>query len=215
MLIMTKEALAWLKLVQQLFPSQENQLRAKVAEATVLVEGKDRFAARRAGQELFELLENSSVRLDVNGYLDTARLLFAIGARDEGCSLIVDIVMNHHDNAARLEECQAIFDKANMRADGAEIIADARQEAIEMMNRSALLWKAGNLEEAVDWMRSCRPKLPENVRFLLNYAGLLIAYSKQVPNEGGGNEEARSVLAQVHKLAPNHPRYKEILGLLD
>ena len=211
----TKEALALLKQVQQLFPTEENLIRAKVTEATVLIEGKDRLAARRAGQELYELLERSTVRLDLNGYLDTARMLFAIGARDEACSVIRDLVMNHHDNAALLLACQAIFDKANMHPEGAEIIADTKLEAIEMMNRGLLLWKAGNLEEAVEWMRSCRPKLPENVRFLLNFAGLLIAFAKQYPGGDGASEEVRSVLAQVHRRAPNHPRYKEMLALLD
>lgn len=210
----TKEALGLLKQVQQLFPTQENLLRAKVTEATVLLEGKDRLAARRAGQELYELLERSSVRLDVNGYLDTARMLFAIGARDEACDLIGDVVINNHDNAVLLEECQAIFDKANMHPEGAEIIADTKQEALEMMNRGLLLWKAGNLEEAVEWMRASRPKLPENVRFLLNFAGLLIAYSRQFPGEEECLEEARSVLGQVHKKSPNHPRYAEMMALL-
>jgi tetratricopeptide (TPR) repeat protein len=210
----TKEALRLLTTVQQAFVNDDVRLRAKITEGLVYHESGDYVKARRSGEELSLMLDEHSTRPDLAGCIDMARLLFSVGVKEGGAELIRDIVKNNFDKPLVMAECQEIFDKGRMSDDGADIIAEAKQEATEMMNKGLMLWKGGDMEGAVEWMRSCRNKLPTNTRFLLNYARLLIAYITANGPDTEFAEEARGVLHQVDKISPNHRRYAEMMEQL-
>jgi tetratricopeptide (TPR) repeat protein len=210
----SSEALKILATVQEEFNANDIKLRAKISEGHIYNDCNDYGMARRTGEELTEILSNSSIRPDLAGCLDLARLLFAIGAKEGGADLIREIIINNHDEQGPLDECQAIFDKGRMSLDGAELIASAKKEANEMMDKGMTLWRAGELDEAVSWMRTCRPKMPSNSRFLLNNARLLIAnIEKNGPNRRF-IDEAREVISKADKLSPNNRRSAEMLEKL-
>lgn len=204
------DALEVLAAVQKEFDTEEIRLRAKVTEGLVYHESGDWISARKCGDELGQLLRDTSERPNADTCLDMARLLFAVGIKDVPVELLREVVKNNHDNAPLALEVQQIFDKARMSEQGAEIVKAARREASEMMDRGAILWKAGKFDDAVEWMRHARTALPSNVRIAFNCAHLLIAYMEQHGAEEAMFAEARKILAHADKLAPNQRRFAQL-----
>lgn len=206
-----EEALQVLVSVQKEFNTEGTRLRAKVTEGLVYHESGDWIKARKSGDELAELLSETTERPGPDTCLDMARLLFAVGVKDTPVELLREVVRNNHDNVPLALEVQQIFDKARMSEAGADIVNAARKEASAMMDRGVILWKAGKLGEAVEWMRNARTALPSNVRVLFNCAQLLIAYMEQNGPDAAMVAEARKILLHADKLSPNQRRFSQLL----
>lgn len=204
------EALDLLAAVQKEFDTEEIRLRAKVTEGLVYHESGDWIRARKCGDELAQLLRDTSERPATDTCLDMARLLFAVGVKDPAVELLRDVMRNNHDNGPLAIEVQQIFDRARMSELGADIVKAARREANEMMDRGAMLWKSGKLADAVEWMRHARTALPSNVRVLFNCAHLLIAYMQQQGAQAEMLAEAKKILLHADKLAPNQRRFAQL-----
>ena len=210
-----KEALQLLSAVQSTFDNEEVRLRAKVTEGLVYHESGDWKRARKSGDEMAQMLAVSTTHPDIETSLDMARLLFVVGVKDAPVDLLRDLVKNNHDNDSLSGQAQQIFDKARMSEEGAEILDKARREASEMMNHGVLLWKDGKLTEAVTWMRSARAAMPVNTRVLINCAHILIAALKAQGFDQVMALEAKEVLLQVDKLAPNQRRFAQLMEQLE
>jgi tetratricopeptide (TPR) repeat protein len=207
-----REALQLLASVQKEFPGEEIQLRAKITEGLVYHESGDWVRARKAGEEMGRMLANGTARLDSETSLDVASLLFAVGVKEAPVELLRDLVKNNHDNEQLAQEVRLVFDKARMGQQGANLVSEARREATEMMDRGVLLWKAGRLAEAAEWMRHARAALPSNVRILLNLAHILIAsVERGEASDPALLAEARSVLLEADRLAPNQRRCAQMM----
>jgi tetratricopeptide (TPR) repeat protein len=209
-----KEALQLLSTVQAAFDTEDIRLRAKVTEGLVYHESGDWKRARKSGDELGQLLAQSSSHPDIATSLDMARLLFAVGVKDAPFDLLGDLIKNNHDNEQLSIEVQQIFDKARMSTEGAELVSASRREATEMMNHGVLLWKEGKLAEAVEWMRQARVAMPVNVRTLFNCAHIMIAAMKAQGYDASLAQEAREVLMAVDKLTPNQRRFAQLMEQL-
>jgi tetratricopeptide (TPR) repeat protein len=211
-----KEALQLLGMMQKEFPADEHlNVRAKITEGLVYHESGDFRKARKAGDELSEMLNETLERPDPNTCLDMARLLFAVGVKDVPEQLLVELVRNNHDNAALLAEAQQIFDKARMGDEGGDLIANARKEANDLMNRGVLLWKTGKMSEAIDWMRTARSKLPSNQRILFNFAQIIISKLKEEGWDQTLADEAKDVLLSVDRFAPGQQRFAQLMETLN
>lgn len=66
-----------------------------------------------------------------------------------------------------------------MAEEGVTFVAASRKEAIEMMNRGALLARDGKLDEAIVWMRNACQAMPANVRVLFNFAHVIVTRMQQ------------------------------------
>lgn len=209
-----KDALQLLSAVQNAFDNEEIRLRAKITEGLVYHESGDWVKARKSGEEMGRLLAETSARPDTDTSLDMARLLFAVGVKDAPVDLLRDLVKNNHDNEQLAEEVLQLFDKARMSEQGAALVGASRKEATEMMDHGVLLWKEGKLAEAVEWMRHARTVLPSNVRVLFNCAHILISTLQQQRGDATMAVEAREVLLQADKLAPNQRRFAQLMELL-
>lgn len=208
------EAHQLLAIVQKEFNTGEVRLRAKVTEGLVHHESGEWIKARTSGEELAELLSDTTDRPGPDTCLDMARLLFAVGVKDAPVELLREVVKNNHDNVPLALEVQLIFDKASMSEEGAAVVNAARKEASEMMDRGVILWKAGKLSEAVEWMRNARIALPSNVRVLFNCAHLLIAYMEQNGPDAAMLAEAKKILLHADKLNPNQRRFSQLFKQL-
>ena len=209
-----EEAHQMLAAVQKEFNTGEIRLRAKVTEGLVHHESGEWIKARRSGDELAELLSETSERPGPDTCLDMARLLFAVGVKDAPVELLREVVKNNHDNVPLALEVQQIFDKARMSEQGATVVTTARKEASEMMDRGVILWKAGKLGEAVEWMRNAQTALPSNVRVLFNCAQVLIAYMEQNGPQAEMVTEAKKALLRADKLTPNQRRFSQLFKQL-
>lgn len=209
-----KEALRLLKTVQSEFDSEEIRLRTKITEGLVYHESGDSINARKSGEELGKMLSDSAAHPDIDTSLDMARLLFAVGVEDAPVDLLQDLIKNNHDNELLAQEVQQLFEKSRMGEQGAALVQASRKEASEMMNQGILLWKTGKFAEAQESMRKTRAALPTNVRVLFNFAQILISSMQQAGADPQLAAEAKEVLLQADKLAPNQKRFAQLMEML-
>ena len=211
-----KEALVLLGAAQREFGAEhpDMPLRAKITEGLVYHESGDYRHARKAGDELEAQLNAHPERPDVPTCLEMAALLFAVGVKDAPVELLCHVARNNHDNAVLLDEVQAIFEKARMGEEGAELIRAAKKEASDLMNQAVLLWKTGRLGEAVAWMRNARTRLPNNQRILFNAAQVLVSHMKEKGYDELMAAEAHEVLAHVDQLQPGQQRFAQLMEQL-
>jgi len=209
-----KEALRLLAAAQRDFPGELVKLRAKITEGLVYHESGDFRRARKSGDELEALLGQEKKRPQTATCIEMATLLFAVGVKDAPAELLCHVVRNNHDNPVLVDEVQAIFDKARLGDEGAAMIAEARREASEMMNKGVLLWKTGKLVEAVEWMREARVRLPDNMRILFNSAQMLINHMQLHGYDEALMIEANGVLMHVDDLSPGQQRFAQLVEQL-
>jgi tetratricopeptide (TPR) repeat protein len=189
-------------------------LRAKITEGLVYHESGDYRRARKAGDELEALLGAREERPDTATCLEMATLLFAVGVKEAPVELLCYVIRNNHDNAVLLDEVQAIFDKARLTDEGIGLIRTSKKEAADLMNQGVLLWKTGKLQEAVDWMRAARARLPNNQRILFNAAQVLVSHMRERGHDEALALEAHDVLAHVDRLQPGQQRFAQLMEQL-
>ncbi len=209
-----KEALALLLTAQREFASVQVALRAKITEGMVYHESGDFRRARKAGEELEEMLGRETERPDVPTCLEMATLLFAVGVKEAPVELLCYVIKNNHDNTVLLDDVQKIFDKARMSDEGFALIRSSKQEASDLMNQGVLLWKSGKLGEAVDWMRKARESLPNNMRILFNSVQILISHLQQLGYDPVLAEETTDLLLYVDKIMPGQQRFAQLMEQL-
>jgi tetratricopeptide (TPR) repeat protein len=208
----TKEAMQLLLTVQREFANDELiQLRAKITEGMVYHESGDFRRARKAGDELEELLNANPARPDTPTCLEMATLLLAVGVKEAPVELLCYVIRNNHDNTLLLDQVQQIFDKARMGDEGIALILSSKKDASDLMNQGVLLWKTGKLAEAVEWMRHARRTLPNNLRILFNAAQILLSHMQQLGYEEALAAEATEVLMHVDKIQPGQQRFAQLM----
>ena len=210
----TKEAMQLLVLAQREFSGEQVQLRCKITEGMVHHESGDFQRARKAGDELDELLSANPDRPDTPTCLELATLLFSVGHRDSPVDLLCYVIRNNHDNLQLLDDVQKIFDRAHMSDEGLALIRSSKKEASDLMNQGVSLWKTGKLPEAVAWMRSARLSLPNNLRILFNSAQILISHMQQLGFDSELAAEANGVLLHVDKVLPGQQRFAQLMEQL-
>ena len=209
-----KEALLLLGHVQREFPTDDVRLRAKITEGMVYHETGDYRRARKAGDELEEMLAVSPQRPDTPTCLEMATLLFAVGVKEAPVELLCYVIRNNHDSLLLQDEVQQIFEKARMGEEGEELIRASKKEAADLMNQGVLLWKTGKLDEAMAWMRSARAALPNNLRILFNAAQILVSAMQQNGYQIMLADEAIAVLLHVDRIQPGQPRFAQLMEQL-
>ena len=210
----TKEALQLLLTAQREFSTDQIQLRAKITEGMVYHESGDFRRARKAGDDIEEILNFSADRPDTPTCLEMATLLFAVGVKESPVELLCYVIKNNHDNTLLLDDVQKIFDKARMSDEGMALIKSSKKEASDLMNQGVLLWKTGKLPDAVEWMRHARAALPNNLRILFNAAQILISHMQQLGYDMALSAEATEVLLHVDKIQPGQQRFAQLMEQL-
>jgi tetratricopeptide (TPR) repeat protein len=211
-----KEALQQLAAVQRDFGHEhpDMPLRAKITEGLVYHESGDYRLARKAGDELEEMLKLTPERPDTATCLELATLLFAVGVKEAPAELLCYVIRNNHDNPLLLDEVQKIFDKARLQDEGLALIRGAKKEAADLMNQGVLLWKTGKLAEAVEWMRNARKAVPNNQRILFNTAQIMVSHMQQHGHDDQMHAEACEVLQHVDRLLPGQQRFAQLMEQL-
>jgi tetratricopeptide (TPR) repeat protein len=211
-----KEALQQLAAAQREFGHERPDLplRAKITEGLVYHESGDYRLARKAGDELEEMLKLTPERPDTATCLQLATLLFAVGVKEAPAELLCYVIRNNHDNPLLLDEVQKIFDKARLTDEGLALIRSSKKEAADLMNQGVLLWKTGKLDEAVAWMRNARKAVPNNQRILFNAAQVMVSHLQQHGYDDKMAAEAHEVLHHVDRLLPGQQRFAQLMEQL-
>jgi tetratricopeptide (TPR) repeat protein len=209
-----REALALLTTAQQAFSGSAVALRVKIAEGLVYHESGKQEEARRLAEELEQMLKDGAPRPDMAGCLEMSSLMLAVGMRDAAVDQLCYIAKNNHDNDELLDEVRKVFELGSMSSEGELLIAAARKEATDLMNQGVLLWKSGQLDAAVQWMRSARALLPDNLRILFNAAQIMISHLQQQGFDQALATEAGQILLHVDQIAPGQQRFSLLMEQL-
>ncbi|PWF46108.1 response regulator [Massilia glaciei] len=209
-----QEAMRLLTTARSDFAGDGIELRVKIAEGLVHHESGNAPGARLVGEELEHMLRRGAQRPDMVSCIEMASLMLAVGLREAAVEQLRYITRNNHDNSSLIEEVQRVFERASMRGEGEALIAAARKEATDLMNRGVLLWKTGKALEALAWMRNARTVLPDNLRILFNAAQILVSHLQQSGFDQELANEAGEILMHVDRIAPGQRRFSLLMDQL-
>ena len=211
-----EEALRVIGNLNKIFDGDEVRLKSLAVEGQVHHQSGNTDLANKVAKELGELMTTSTNRLNSETTMEVARLMLATGDHDNAVALLQAEVKNCPDNAALLADVQGIFNDADLAEEGKVLVETSRQEALEMMNRGALLVRDGKLKEAVLLMRSARNAMPWNVRVLFNFSHVSISLMQQEQNvDTDLVAEARASLEAANQAAPGDRRFRLMTDALD
>ncbi|TJZ72880.1 tetratricopeptide repeat-containing response regulator [Chitiniphilus eburneus] len=209
------EALKVLKSVQHQFSDDDVALRAKSAEGMIYTQENQLSKAGAVANELKQMLQERATRPDSTASLEVAELMLATGQRDQAVSLLQDVVRNNHEDNLLIDKVQAVFDSANMKAEGSNLVEACRREAVELMNSGVLLARDGKLPEALAAMRGARDKLPANARVLFNFAFVAVMYLQKLGTDEALIEESRQALREANRVSPGEKRFSQLMDALN
>lgn len=209
------EALKIVEEARKAFDSDESRIHTTAAEARAHHVGGDLPKATDCGQQLASMLANRRVHIDNGEAMEMADLLLTLGLKDEAMGIVEFQVRNHPNDPSVLDRARMLFDRVGGNNDGKARIDSLVRSSVELMNKGALLAREGKLDEAINWMRDARVKMPSNARAILNLAHVLIMQMQKNGPNATLAREVRKCLADARNIAPQEKRTSELQNLLD
>lgn len=210
------EALSVLGSARNEFKANREALFQTVAMQGVVYKELNREEeAKKAIHEATRLLEKLSGRIPVDASLDLARVCFDLGEKDKGMEFVQNVVKNNHDNDKVLGMVQEVFRDARLEEEGADIVAAAKKEVIQMNNQGVGLIEEGKLKEAIEYFEKAAKGLPENKIINANAAQAFIMYMQKT----GANDRylylASQFLDRIKNIDPSYDKYQKLLNMYE
>ncbi|RJR16115.1 MAG: response regulator [Nitrospiraceae bacterium] len=210
------EALTVLGSARNEFKANREALFQTVAMQGVVYKELNREEeAKKAIHEATRLLEKLSGRIPVDASLDLARVCFDLGEKDKGMEFVQNVVKNNHDNDKVLGMVQEVFRDARLEEEGADIVAAAKKEVIQMNNQGVGLIEEGKLKEAIEYFEKAAKGLPENKIINANAAQAFIMYMQKT----GANDRylylASQFLDRIKNIDPSYDKYQKLLNMYE
>ena len=146
--------------------------------------------------------------------LEMAQALFALGRQEQASDLMRDLVKNNHENVEIARQIEAVFEGANLGAEGAALIRESRQEVININNEGVVLAKKGEFLEGAKLLRTAVKNLPNSETVILNLCALLIGLMNKQGQSEDLVQEVRALLDRVFILNPANKKYQLYAGAL-
>jgi DNA-binding NarL/FixJ family response regulator/Tfp pilus assembly protein PilF len=191
------------------------RLLARALEIPVHLQAGARERARALAGELAAELGEQANELPAEAILELAKPLMDLGEKDTAATLLTSLVGNNHEHPEILERAKAVFAEAGLAEEGHALVDRATRAATESMNQGVKLAREGKLDEAIEFTREARARMPNNPRLLLNHAFLLIAWMEQYGRDLRIASEARSCIEMARRLKPGEKRAGELLTKLE
>lgn len=178
----------------------EAALQAAAAEGVVYQKMGQSDKATAAITEASSLLEKLAGKMSAEVAMEVAKSYFKLGKKDEACGLLRDVVKNNHENAELSKSVEAVFQGANLASEGQAMIAQSRQEVVNINNEGVMLAKKGDFKGGANLLRAAAQKLPNSETILINLCGLLIGLMNQEGKNAALVRETQELLEQVRHL---------------
>ncbi len=191
-----------------------------VALQTVAVEGavhkqKGRLdLSETAMAQVEQMLANQAGTLSPEAAMVVAKSMLETGRTQQACELMRDLVKNHHENHQLSDQVQALFEGAQLGAQGSTLIAQARQEVIDINNQGVLLAKQGDFVEGARLLRTALQNLPGSEVVMMNLCGLLIGQMRSQGKSDVLMREVVDLLKRVRQLNPANDKYRQYMSAL-
>lgn len=187
------------------------QLKMAVVQAHLQHKLADQKASQQALKQAAKLMDEHGDSLNRKDMLALAEICMASNEKDMGSQLLQKVVRANHEDEAMLEQAQALFTKAGLSQEGAELIAGEREAMIKLNNAAVQLLRDGELKQAVSMLLKAAQAMPENITINLNAVQALL----QLMQADGINwrllRQAQDLLAQMSGVASGEPRYQELM----
>lgn len=139
--------------------------------------------------------------------MEVAQSLLALGQKDKACDLMRDLVKNNHENADISRQVEAMFDSAQLGAEGRSLIKESQQEVVNINNQGVMLAKKGEFLEGAKLLRTAVQNLPNSEVVIMNLCGLLIGLMRKEGKTDALTQEVRGLLERVGALNPTNKKY--------
>jgi thioredoxin-like negative regulator of GroEL len=157
--------------------------------------------------EAEKLIEKAAGHVSAEAAIDVARSLFQLGRKERACSLLQEVVRNHHENLEITEAVEGLFNDLGMATEGQALVAQSQGEVVAINNQGVTMARGGDLHGGANLLRNAAKKLPNNEVILINLCGLLISMLSKEGKSQMIAAEARDLLDRVRRINLSNKNY--------
>src|SRR3990167_5155647 len=194
--------------------STEVAIQAAAVESAVYQKTGQQDLSDAAMAQAEQLLASQPGKLSQDAALEVAQAMLALGRKDQASGLMRDLVKNHHEDTQLSNKVQALFEQAQMGAEGRSLIAESREEVIRINNQGVTLAKQGNFAEGARLLRTALQNLPGSEVVMMNLCGLLIGQMRAQGKSDALMSEVMELLERVRELKPMNEKYRQYMNAL-
>ncbi len=194
--------------------STDVAIQAAAVESAVYRKTGQHDLSDAAMAQAEQLLASQPGKLSQDAALEVAQAMFALGRKDQAFGLMRDLVKNHHEDLQLSNRVEALFEQAQMGAEGRSLIAESREEVIRINNQGVLLAKQGDFAEGARLLRTALQNLPGSEVVMMNLCGLLIGQMRAQGKSDALMGEVMELLERVRELNPMNEKYRQYMNAL-
>jgi tetratricopeptide (TPR) repeat protein len=195
--------------------SPEAAIQTAAAESAVYKKMGDTEKSEAAMASAEQLMAALPGKVNPEVAMEVAQNLLALGRKDQACELMRDLVKNNHENATISRQVEAMFDQAELGAEGRSLIKESQQEVVNINNQGVLLAKQGQFLEGAKLLRTAVQNLPNSEVVIMNLCGLLIGQMRKEGKTDALVLEVKGLLERVGQLNPANKKYHLYLDAIN
>ena len=209
------EALKVLARTREVFKgSSDVAIQAAVVESAVYRKTGQQDLSEAAMAQAEQLLARQPGKLGRDTAMEVAQAMLALGRKDQAFGLMRDLVKNHHEDARLTSQVEELFEQAQMGAEGRSLIAESREEVIQINNQGVMLAKQGNFAEGARLLRTALQNLPGSEVVMMNLCGLLIGQMRAQGKTDALMGEVVALLDRVREINPLNEKARQYASVL-
>ncbi|HNQ04403.1 MAG TPA: response regulator [Thiobacillaceae bacterium] len=188
-----------------LHESRDGKLVAAVMLSQVSARNDDTENARARIREAMRLREDGVV-VDLDLDLDMLEACVKAGMEEEANHILTEVARNAHDHPTLLDQARRLYAEAGRQDVAETVLRQATARVIELSREGALLLKKGELRQSLEKMLLACQEAARNPRILMNAAWVSLRLLEEEGLSQNLLSQAQRLLADVDRLAPEHPR---------
>jgi tetratricopeptide (TPR) repeat protein len=207
-----REAIRVLKGMRTDYPgSRVVALQSAITETHVYkslsLEGGEKTARETAAKLFSEIQQEVPTKLA----LDIASMHMEAGNKSAAMDVIGNLARNNYEDNAVIEDINALIKRSGMGSDANELIDNSRKEIKDLNNKAAMLFREGNLQEAMDIFRELSQKAPSNRTINMNSSRIHIEAAKRGIDKEHSLDFARLSLDKITDISPENQKYHQLM----
>lgn len=208
------EALKVLARTKEVFKDSADMAIQAAAAQSAVYQKAGRLDESRAAMAQAEELLGQAGKVSPETAMEVAQGMLALGRKDQAFGMMSDLVKNHHEDQRLSGQVQELFEKAQMGAEGRSLIAQSREEVVNINNQGVMLAKQGNFAEGARLLRTALQNLPHSEVVMMNLCGLLIGQMRAEGKSDALTTEVMGLLERVRELNPLNEKYRQYMAIL-
>ena len=194
--------------------STDVAIQAAAVESAVYRKTGQQDLSDAAMAQAEQLLASQPGKLSQDAAIEVAQAMLALGRKDQAFGLMRDLVKNHHEDTQLSNKVEELFEQAQMGAEGRSLVAESREEVIQINNQGVMLAKQGQFAEGARLLRTALQNLPGNEVVMMNLCGLLIGQMRAEGKSDALMSEVMELLERVRELNPLNEKARQYMGAL-